>query len=192
MSEDQAGAEPEGDNTPLGAPPVNPDSISKTGRPSAYTPERATEICDRYAMGETLIAICRDEHMPSEVTVRGWYMYDRPGVPWEGFSALYARARAMQVEHELEELRHIADSPLIGEETSTETDADGKATKTVVKKGDMLGHRKLQADARKWRISKLAWREYGVKPGEPPAGDSSGAGEKIIIEGGLPSGDHEG
>lgn len=42
------------------------------GRPSKYTPELATEICERLSKGEPLTVICRDEHMPCDRTVRRW------------------------------------------------------------------------------------------------------------------------
>jgi hypothetical protein len=42
------------------------------GRPSKFTPELATEICDRLATGEPLTEICRGDHMPTDRTVRNW------------------------------------------------------------------------------------------------------------------------
>lgn len=42
------------------------------GQPSTYTEERAEEIVDRISKGETLRAICRDEHMPAWRTVYDW------------------------------------------------------------------------------------------------------------------------
>jgi hypothetical protein len=57
------------------------------GRPSKYTDEIATEIGDRLAKGEPLAAICRDDHMPSDRTVRNWMEQDA------AFSSAIARAR---------------------------------------------------------------------------------------------------
>lgn len=42
------------------------------GRPSSFTPELLEEISDRLAKGEPLAVICRDDHMPSDRTVRNW------------------------------------------------------------------------------------------------------------------------
>lgn len=39
---------------------------------SAYTPELAAEIVRRLYAGETLTAICLDEHMPTRQTVNNW------------------------------------------------------------------------------------------------------------------------
>lgn len=44
----------------------------KPGRPSLYTPELVSEICERLSKGEPLAVICRDAHMPNDDTVRDW------------------------------------------------------------------------------------------------------------------------
>jgi hypothetical protein len=41
-------------------------------RPSKYTPELVSTICERLAKGEPLAAICRDEGYPHPTTVRDW------------------------------------------------------------------------------------------------------------------------
>jgi hypothetical protein len=68
------------------------------GRPSAYTPELLEEICDRLAKGEPLAAICRDDHMPSDRTVRNWMgrgdvSSDIARAREVGFDAIAARLR---------------------------------------------------------------------------------------------------
>lgn len=42
------------------------------GRPSSYTDDIATQICERVVKGETLKSICEDEGFPSYVTVWRW------------------------------------------------------------------------------------------------------------------------
>ena len=42
------------------------------GRPTKRTEAICKEISDRLAQGEPLMVICRDEHMPSDTTVRNW------------------------------------------------------------------------------------------------------------------------
>jgi hypothetical protein len=59
----------------------------KRGRPSKFTPAIAEEICRRISEGETLRAICRDDHMPHWTTVHDWKDRD------EDFSLRLARAR---------------------------------------------------------------------------------------------------
>ena len=105
------------------------------GRPTLYTPEIAEEICERLAAGESLLAICRDEHMPAESTVRDWALADR-----EGFSAKYAHARLLQAHRMADEIVDMSD------DKNTETNRS-----------------RLQVDTRKWILSKVLPKIYGEK-----------------------------
>jgi hypothetical protein len=69
------------------------------GRPSIFSPELAALLCERLAGGETLRAICRDEGMPDERTVRRWALDDV-----EGFSGPYAKAREIGYQSLADEL----------------------------------------------------------------------------------------
>ena len=42
-----------------------PKKSKKNGRPSVYSPELASDICKRLAIGESLVEICREDKMPS-------------------------------------------------------------------------------------------------------------------------------
>lgn len=121
------------------------------GRPSLYTQELADTICERLAAGETLRAICRDDGMPSEPTVRRWALEDH-----HGFSAQYARAREIGYHGMADELREIADTPQQG--VRTKMLPDGKSEETW---GDMIEHRKLQVDTRKWLLARALPKVYG-------------------------------
>jgi hypothetical protein len=79
------------------------------GRPSDYTPEIAKRICDRLAMDESLLAICRDEDMPSAVTVYNW----RRNHP-EFFSA-YACAREDAAHTSADSVKEVRERVLAGE-----------------------------------------------------------------------------
>jgi hypothetical protein len=127
-------------------------TMETKGRPSTYTPEVAALICERLAAGESLRAICRDAGMPPESTVRGWVLDNV-----QGFSAQYARAREIGLDALAEETLAIADTPVEG--VRREESDDGY--KEV--REDMLGHRKLQIDTRKWLLSKLAPKKYGER-----------------------------
>ena len=70
----------------------------------------------------------------------------------------FARAREAGFDIIAQEALAIADSPLQGEETE-ETD-DGKLK---TKRGDMLGHRKLQVETRLKLLAKWFPQEYGDK-----------------------------
>lgn len=106
-----------------------------TGRPSKYSEKAADEICARLAEGESLRAICRDDHLPSESTVRQWALEDR-----EGFSARYTQARDIGLDCLADEVLEIADSG-----------------------SDDVARDRLRFDARRWHLSKLAPKRYGEK-----------------------------
>jgi hypothetical protein len=59
------------------------------GRPSIYSDALAAEICERLASGESLRAICCEEHMPSRKVVHEWVADNH-----NGFRDQYARARS--------------------------------------------------------------------------------------------------
>lgn len=126
--------------------------MGKRGRPSTYTDAIAAQICERLAAGETLRAICRTAGIPTEGTVRGWVIDDV-----HGFASHYRRARDLGLDVMADELLDIADTPVEGERR--EESEDG--IKTI--REDMLGHRRLQIEARKWYLCKLAPKKYGDK-----------------------------
>ena len=124
------------------APPARKPRIRPT-----YSPAIAEEICRRLAEGEGLRAICRDEHMPTESTVRGWYVDD-----YQGFAAQYARARDIGLDVMAEETIEIADDSGLD---VVMTD-DGPRPD-----GEVINRAKLRVDTRKWLLSKLAPKRYG-------------------------------
>ena len=101
--------------------------------------------------------------MPHERTVRRWVLDNV-----EGFSPHYARAREMGLDAIADETLEISDTPQEGEETED----DGEKVK--VKRADMLGHRRLQVDTRKWLLSKLAPKKYGEKTSMELTGANGG------------------
>lgn len=90
--------------------------------------------------------------MPPESTVREWVIDDV-----EGFAAQYARARDVGLDSMADETLEIANTPKVGSKTTV--DAKGK----TVTKGDMIEHRRLQVDTRKWYLSKMAPKKYGER-----------------------------
>lgn len=122
----------------------------RRGRPAAFSEEVAARICARISMGETLRAICRDEGMPNRSTVAKWVVEDVAG-----FASQYARAREMGFDAMAEEALAIADTPVEG----VRREESENGVKEV--REDMLGHRKLQVDARKWLLSKWSPKKYG-------------------------------
>lgn len=114
------------------------------GRPSAYTPELAAEICERLAEGESLRAICRDDHMPSTSMVMRW------ALRIDEFREQYAHARELGFDMMAEEVVEIVD-----EQPGT---LDNGATDS----GE-VANKRLRFDARRWYLSKLAPKKYGDK-----------------------------
>lgn len=131
------------------------------GRPSTYTAEKADEILQRLAAGETLRGICRDEHMPPSSTVRWWVVNDEG----PGFAARYACAREMGMDELGDEIVEIAD------ETSkdTVTDAQGNDRANT----EWISRSKLRVDTRKFLMSKIAAARYGDKLDVAVSGDVS-------------------
>ena len=128
------------------------------GRQSTYTQKAADEICERLSNGEFLRQICRDDHMPGWVAVYRW-INTRPE-----FSERVARARELGFDAIASQCLEIADTPSIGEETEVfgSEDGDPNAEKVVkIKRGDMLGHRKLQIETRLKILAKWCPKKYG-------------------------------
>lgn len=121
------------------------------GRPSDYTPELVTDICERIASGQDLIAICQDIGMPHRSTVYDW-IAKRPD-----FADMYARARERQADKLFAEIVAIADDG--SRDKITYIDEDGNVSERV--DHDHINRSRLRVDARKWAASKLAPKKYG-------------------------------
>jgi hypothetical protein len=136
------------------------------GRPSLYTPDLASEICRRLADGETLRAICRDEAMPDERTVRTW------AVGNASFSPQYAKAREIGYWGMADELLEIADDG----QNDTYKDEHG------VYKIDQeaIARSRLRVDTRKWLLSKALPKVYGDKLTAEVTGKDGGPIEELI------------
>ncbi len=71
---------------------------------------------------------------------------------------MYARAREDQADTLADEIVAIADEPAAGKKTTTKANGD---VETV--EGDMIEHRRLRVDARKWTAAKLKPKKYGER-----------------------------
>ena len=118
-----------------------------------YTPAIAVEICERLAAGETLVAICNDEHMPSRPTVYKWVINDR-----DDFADRYARARDVGLDHMAENVIGISDDGRNDFMEREDPDNPGYALN-----GEHLQRSRLRVDTRKWYLSKLAPKRYGER-----------------------------
>lgn len=134
-----------------------------TGRPSAYTPEIGAAICKALAEGKSLRNIVKPATMPSSSMVYRWLLDESN----KEFREQYELARNIQADILFEEILQIADTVKEG------TQEIEKEDYTEIRKGDMLGHRRLQIDARKWYLSKVLPKKYGDKL------DLTSGGEKL-------------
>lgn len=133
------------------------------GRPLTYSKAKAEMICKMLSEGASLRVICEEDGMPPEATVRAWALDDI-----EGFAAQYARARELGYDMLAEDILRIADTPVIGIKTVS------KATGLETTEGDMIEHRRLQVDTRKWMLSKMLPKRYGDKVEQTVQGPNGG------------------
>jgi hypothetical protein len=132
----------------------------RPGRPSKFTEAIAAEICKRMSEGETLRAICRDEHMPAWQTVYDWMSDDRH----VEFSRRVARARVLGYDAIAEETLEILD-----ERPEYATSEGGSRVDT--------GYVAWQKNRAEQRMKLLAcWdsRRYGVKTSTELTGAGGG------------------
>lgn len=130
------------------------------------------EICERLAAGESLLQICKSPGLPTPSTVRQWVVAD-----WMGFAGHYTRAREAGLDVLAEQCLTIADNPAPGEVVEVGPDGARKVTRA-----DQLGHRRLQFDARRWYLSKLAPKRFGDRVATELSGPDGGP---IVLDDGA-------
>lgn len=123
------------------------------GRPSKFTTKLADEICERLANGETLLAICRDEHMPSRPTVHQWIL--KPPAGAEEFPFTYARAREIGVNVLVDQTLEISADG--SKDVYVDADGNERTNNEVVQRS------RLRVDTIKWLASKIAPKVYGER-----------------------------
>jgi hypothetical protein len=145
------------------------------GRPMVWTQDIEDEIFFRLVEGETLMQICRDEHMPCRTVVWSW----RETVP--GFDERYLRAREGFAEAHLDESFDIADD---GSNDWMERELrDGRII--TVPDHEHISRSKLRVEHRRWYAERAAARTWGVGAGKKSDDDDDGT-IRVSILGGLP------
>ena len=123
------------------------------GRPSSYDPQVAADICMSISTCTNSLEsiLASNEIFPSKPAFYRW-MLDHSEL-----RDLYAHAKEEQLQILADEIQPIADTPQMGEIITV------RGEEREVKMCDMLEHRKLRIDSRKWLLSKLAPKKYGDK-----------------------------
>lgn len=127
------------------------------GRPSDFTAEAANELCDRISLGESLRAICEDDHLPTERTVHRWLNNDAER--FASFRQQYAHAREIQADTDADAIGDIGRKTLTGE-------YDPQAARVAI-------------DALKWSAGKRAPKKYGDKV--QLGGDADGSPIQLAV-----------
>jgi hypothetical protein len=121
-------------------------------RPSLYTAELTTEICERLAEGRSLRSICADDDMPGMRTVLDWL--ER----YPDFRAKYGRAREIQAELQVDEMVEIAD-----DSRNDWMERNDPKNPGYVANGENIQRAKLRLEQRRWFAEKLLPKKYGNK-----------------------------
>lgn len=124
------------------------------GRPTDYSEETVSIICERIAGGESLRTICDDDALPAMSTIFKWLS------KYTEFSEQYARAREVQADALFEDILPIADDGR--NDWMEKHDAEGGNTGWR-ENGEALRRSQLRIDARKWMAGKLKPKKYGDK-----------------------------
>lgn len=127
------------------------------------TPELCDELMERIIEGESVRAILSDPHMPNRATL--YRRLDRD----PELAQRYSRALAWRMDILRDEIFDISDNVEIGQETVTKPDGS-----IETREGDMLGHRKLKIDTRKWAMARLAPERYGDRVSTEISGPAGG------------------
>ncbi|WP_449261990.1 terminase small subunit-like protein [Escherichia coli] len=131
-------------------------AAKKTGRPHGYTEEKALEICELVADGQSINKISKMPGMPNRSTILKWFR-DVPE-----FSTMYARAKEIGFEVLADEIIDLADA-----EVNTDK--------------DQLRRHQLMIDTRKWLLAKLQPRKYGERVTQEIVGNKEEAPVQIEV-----------
>jgi hypothetical protein len=126
---------------------------SQGGRPTKYSIELASHICELIADGHPLRRITKMEGMPTAATVYVWLQQHKE------FTDMYTRAREDQADALADEIVAIADEQ---PELVQVYDKDGKLVEVKIDSA-LLTWQRNRMDARKWTAAKLKPRKYGER-----------------------------
>lgn len=129
--------------------------MADSGRPTAHTPELATQICQHIADGLSLRRIAELPGMPAKSTILKWAVEDV-----NGFSDQYEKARRIQAQALADEIFDIADD---GSNDWVEKQDQNGPTGDSILNTEHVQRSRLRLDTRKWYLSKVLPKIYGDK-----------------------------
>lgn len=132
-------------------------------RPTDYSLELVSRICDRLADGESLKSICSEDEMPGKATIYQW-LAAKPE-----FADMYTRAKEDCADTLAEEILEIADDGSNDWMERHEKDNVGWQAN-----GEHINRSRLRVDARKWIAAKLKPKRYGDKIEQTHQGANGG------------------
>lgn len=131
-------------------------AAKRVGRPHGYTEEKALEICELVADGQSINKISKIPGMPTRSTILKWFR-DVPE-----FSIMYARAKEIGFEVLADEIIDLADA----------AENDDK---------DQCRRHQLMIDTRKWLLAKLQPRKYGERVTQEIVGNREEAPVQVEV-----------
>jgi hypothetical protein len=166
---------------------ANTTPISRTGKGIAHPTARkydrqvvSAQICEELKKGRSLDAICKVEGMPSVSTFLEWVEKDDPA----GITADYAHAREIGYALLADEIVALSDKT---HEWVTVQKLDPQGDPMFDEKGepllkqmlmplnsDVIAHKRVQIDTRKWMLSKMLPKVYGDKITQEHTGSNGG------------------
>lgn len=118
------------------------------GRPSLYTPELATRICEKVAECTPIHKIAELEWAPSETSIYKW-LNDHPE-----FAEEYTHARMAQADRMVAETIEIADEP--------------------IDKMGAVERARVRVQVRQWAAERMAPKKYGARVKQEISGPNDG------------------
>lgn len=164
----------------MGNMATQPKPKVKIGAPRKYDREAVSEyVCSELKRGRSLESICKEDGMPHVATFLDWVAADP-----EGLGQDYAQAREIGYSLLADEIIAIADKTHEWV-TIQELDEDGKPLfdakgaprlKQVLLplNSDVVAHKRVQIDTRKWMLSKMLPKVYGDKVTQEHTGANGG------------------
>ena len=130
-------------------PEILPPDREQQRKPTEYSKEAADRILQRIMDGEMLIAVCREEGMPTREAFYRW-MLSR-----DDLKQAYARARLAWADYWAEKVMEVS-----FDDAGDIFIEEGKAVADHAR----IQRDRLKVDSVKWLVGKYAPRTYGDKP----------------------------